>query len=259
MDLSKLTVRRQRIIDQIGREGKVRVSELSKAFGTSEVTIRNDLTELERMGLLDRVPGGALQTLQSYYNMDFQQRKEQHPDEKRSIAALTTSLIQDGETLFINSGTTTYYVSIELKKFRNLKIVTNSLSVAMELGSNPTFQIILLGGNLNSQYQFTYGIDAVTNLSKYKAEKVILSLDGVSAKAGLTTYHAEEAELIRLMIKRSRSTIIVADHSKIGHESFSLLGPIEQADYLVTNPDVDEQFIQEIKALGINIVSGLKN
>ena len=255
IDRSKLNVRRQKIIEMLDREGMVRVTDLSRNFKASEVTIRSDLTELERLGLLERVPGGALQTLKTYYNMDFQQRKEQHSQEKMAIASMMTSLIQDGETLLINSGTTTYYAALELRKLKNLKIVTNSFSVATELGTNPTFQIILLGGNFNSQYLFTYGDDAVAQLRKYKADKLLLSLDGVNVSTGLTTYHAEETEVIRLMIERSRSTIIVADHSKIGRESFSYLGSIDQIDYLVTNVDADEQVLREIAKSGIEIVT----
>jgi DeoR/GlpR family transcriptional regulator of sugar metabolism len=171
IDKSKLNIRRHEIIELLGREGVVRVAQLSKTLQASEVTIRNDLAELERMGVLERVPGGALQTLKNYYTMDYQQRKEQHPAEKKAIATIASSLIHDGETLLINSGSTTYYTALELKKHTNLKIVTNSLSVATELGYNPTFQIILLGGNFNSQYFFTYGDDAVAQLRKYRADK----------------------------------------------------------------------------------------
>lgn len=252
---SKLNFRRQTIIELLGREGMVRVSELSKSLGASEVTIRNDLAQLERLGILERVPGGALQTLKTYYNMDYQQRKEQHKREKMVIASVVTTLVQDGETLMINAGTTTYYVAQELKKLKNLKIVTNSFGVAMELGMNPTFRITLIGGDFNSQYLFTYGDDALAQLRKYKADKLLLSLDGISASAGLTTYHAEETEVVKYMIERSRSTIIVADHSKVGRESFSFLGSIDQADYLVTNPEADGQALKEIAACGIEIVT----
>ena len=255
-DRSKLNLRRQSIIEILGHAGMVRVSELSKGLGASEVTIRNDLAELERLGLLERVPGGALQTLKTYYNMDFQQRKEQHAKEKMVIASLVTSLVQDGETLMINAGSTTYYAAQELKRLKNLKIVTNSISVATELGVNPTFRIILLGGDFNSQYLFSYGDDAVSQLRKYKADKLILSLDGISESAGLTTYHAEETEVVKLMIERSRSAIIVADHSKIGRESFSYLGSIEQTDYLVTDGEADEQALEEIVRHGIKVLRG---
>jgi DeoR/GlpR family transcriptional regulator of sugar metabolism len=256
LEKSKVQLRRQNIIEQLGREGMVRVVELSKQYGASEVTIRNDLAELEQLGFLERIPGGALLSLRNYHSMDFQQRKEQHSQEKIEIAKAVSTLIHDGQSLIIGSGTTTYYVALELKRLKDLKILTNSFSVAAELGTIPTFQVILLGGSYNAQYQFTYGEDALAQLKKYKADNFILALDGISLHGVLTTYHAEEAELTRLMIERSKSTIIAADHSKIGRESFTYLGSIKQADYLVTDKQIDKQLLKKMEMTGISILQG---
>lgn len=253
-DISKLNTRTQKILESLGREGMVRVVTLSQTLGASEVTIRNDLAELERGGFLERIPGGALQTLKNYYNMDFQQRKQQNSEEKQAIATKAADLVFDGETLLINSGTTTFFTSLELKKCKNIKIVTNSLTIATELGGIPTIRVLLLGGQLNAQYSFTYGDDAIAQLKKYKADKLILSVDGIDADKGLTTYHAEETELIRLMIERARSTIVVADYSKVGHESFSYLGPIEDADYLVTNRNGNSDQLRKIAERKVEVI-----
>ena len=114
--------------------------------------------------------------------------------------------------------------------------------------------MLLLGGQLNAQYSFTYGDDAIAQLKKYKADKLILSVDGIDADKGLTTYHAEETELIRLMIERARSTIVVADYSKVGHESFSYLGPIEDADYLVTNRNGNSDQLRKIAERKVEVI-----
>jgi DeoR/GlpR family transcriptional regulator of sugar metabolism len=251
----KLDVRRKNILDRIAREGEVRVAQLSQALGASEVTIRNDLAELETGGYLHRVPGGAVQTMQNYYNMDFQQRKHEHTKEKQAIALAAAELIQDGETLMLNSGTTTYFTALALKRCRNLKIVTNSISVAVELGSVPTFHVILLGGDINTHYSFTYGDDALAQLRKFKADKLILSVDGVSSQIGITTYHAEETEVNRMMMERAGRTIIVADHTKIGYESFSNLGAISCAHWLVTNKEASPDALAGIEACGVKIIS----
>lgn len=249
----KLDVRRKNILNILSRDGKVRVVQLSQALGTSEVTIRNDLAELEKGGYLERVPGGAVQTMKNYYNMDFQQRKQENVAEKQAIAIAAAELINDGETLMINSGTTTYFAAAELKRHKNLKIVTNSISVAVELGGLPTIRVILLGGDFNPHYSFTYGDDALAQLRKYKADKLILSVDGVSGEDGLTTYHAEETEINRLMMERASSTIIVADYTKIGHESFSKISPIDSVKYLVTNQCADPQVLADIETHGVEI------
>lgn len=251
----KLDSRRNSILEILNRTGKVRVSYLSEVLNTSEVTIRNDLSELEKNGYLERVPGGAVQTMKNYYNMDLQQRRNENSAEKQEIATIAASLIKDGDTLFINAGTTTYFTALELKRFKNLKIVTNSIAVAVELGCAPTFHVQLLGGNVNPQYSFTFGNNTLDQLKRYKADKVILSVDGVCCEEGLTTYHSEEAEVSKLMIERARTTIVVADYTKIGHESFSQIADLSAASYLVTNKRVDQELLNEIKTSGVSIIT----
>lgn len=250
----KIDIRRKKILEMLSRDGQVRVTQLSEVLGTTVVTIRNDLASLERDGYCERIPGGALQTVKNFYNMDFQLRKQEHMPFKKAIAAAVTELVQDGETLLINSGTTTYYTAIELKRRKNLSIVTNSISIAIELGSYPTFRVKLLGGEINSQYAFSYGNDAMSQLRRYKADKVILSVDGVSCANGLTTYHAEEAAINEVMMERARQTIIVADYTKLGHESFFNFGEIGGADFCVTNSCADTLLLQQMKGCGVEII-----
>lgn len=250
----KIDVRRKKILELLNRDGQVRVSELSETLGTTLVTIRSDLAALELDGYLERIPGGAIQTVKNYYNMTFQQNKQENMVYKKAIAASVSNMVKDGETLMINSGTTTYYVAVALKSHKNLNIVTNSISIAIELGSHPTFRVILLGGEINSQYSFTYGNDAMTQLNRYKADKAILSVDGIHSEAGLTTYHAEEAIIDKLMMERSRETMIAADYTKLGHESFFNIGPISSANSWVTNNCIEEQQIEGIRALGTRVI-----
>ena len=142
-------------------------------------------------------------------------------EEKKRIASTVAGLIQDGDTLFINSGTTTEYVASALEIRTNLNIVTNSLAVATILGEIPSFRVILVGGEINAQYGFTYGGDALSQLEKYKADWAILSVDGISTSCGITTRHAEEAMVDRAMIANAKSTLIVADHTKIERAGFA--------------------------------------
>lgn len=250
----KIDIRRKKILEILNRDGQVRVTQLSEILGATVVTIRSDLAALERDGYLERISGGAIQTVKNYYNMEFQCRKQENMQYKKAIAVATSNLVNDGETLMINSGTTTFFTAVELKRHKNLNIVTNSISVAIELGAYPTFRVILLGGEINTQYSFTYGNDAMTQLKNYKADKAILSVDGISSDVGLTTYHAEEAVIDKLMMERSRKTIIVADYTKLGHESFSNIGDISSAHSWVTNECVNEQLLYEIKSFGIEVV-----
>jgi DeoR family fructose operon transcriptional repressor len=245
--------RRGRILELLTQKGKVRVIELSKLFGISEVTIRSDLSELEEAGLLERVHGGAVSTYKAYYNMSFYDRMKTNEPEKREIAAACASMISDGDTLMINSGTTTLFTVQELKNVKNLTIVTNSVSIAQEAVNYDKANVILLGGNFNSQYQFTYGDDTVNQLKKYKADKLILSADGVSAQEGVTTYHHLESEVNRQMILRAKKTIVVADYTKIGRESFTYIDSINNVDYVITNRNANANELEIIKENGVEI------
>ncbi|MEN6314591.1 MAG: DeoR/GlpR family DNA-binding transcription regulator [Clostridiaceae bacterium] len=250
----KIDVRRKKILELLDRDGQVRVAQLSEILGTTVVTIRSDLAALERSGYLERMPGGAIQTVKNYYNMEFQRRKQENMQYKKAIAVAASNMVSDGETLMINSGTTTFLTAVELKRHKNLNIVTNSISVAVELGAYPTFRVILLGGEINVQYSFIYGNDAMLQLKNYKADKAILSIDGINSDVGLTTYHAEEAVIDRLMMERSRQTVIVADYTKLGHESFFNIGAISGAGSWVTNDCISENQLDKIRALGIEVI-----
>lgn len=250
----RIDIRRKKILALLEREGQVRVSRLSDLLDTTVVTIRSDLDALEKEGYLERVQGGAVLTANNFYNLDFQARKQKNVEYKKAIAAATAELVQDGETLMLNSGTTTYFTAVELKKRKNLNIVTNSISVAVELGAVPGFRVILLGGEINAQYAFLYGADAQEQLGRYKADKAILSLDGVSQAYGLTTYHAEEAVIDRCMMERARQTLVVADYSKFGHESFSFVATAEQADVWVTNDCVNDPDSETLIKCGMQVI-----
>lgn len=246
--------RRKRILDLLHREGKIKVAELSKLFKTSEVTIRSDLDELAAQDLLQRTHGGAISTYKSYYNMNFQDRMETNKEEKRRIAVEAASLIADGDTLILGSGTTPLYVMRELKNHKNLIIITNSLSIAHEAGfSRNVHVVVLLGGNLNVPYQFVSGDDAIAQLNKYKADKLILSSDGVSSEFGISTYHHVEAQLYRHMIARVDKTILVSDYSKIGRANFSLIESVEKADCLITNKNANKEEIEAFRDRGVEV------
>lgn len=246
--------RRSKILELLAQKGKVRVTELSKLFEISEVTIRNDLSELEANGLLERVHGGAATSYKSYVTMPIHERMKTNEPEKRAIAKAVAGMISDSDTVLISSGTTTAIVAQELKQAKNLTVVTNSIAVAQELGQHRAGKVILLGGDFNVEYQFTYGDDTLNQLRKYKADKLILSVDGVSAEGGLSSYLHLEAEIYRQMMARVNRTIIVADHAKIGRTSFAHIDTIDKVDVLVTNQKASQEEIRSIADKGIEVV-----
>lgn len=215
-----ISERREKILELLNQNGEVRVGDLSQTFGISSITIRSDLADLEDKGLLFRIHGGAVNSFKSYCDMDLKQRLATNYKAKQLIAKKAVSVLKEHDTVMFNSGTTTLSVFRAIPPNLHLNIVTNSISIALEAGGNPNYNVVLLGGLVNAKYQFVYGDDTVNQLKNYHANKLFLSVDGISADGSLTTYYDREAEVARLMLKQSLSKIIVADSSKIGRTAF---------------------------------------
>lgn len=233
--------RKQKILEILNRDGRVKVNELSTLFDISEVTIRMDLADLEAKGLLSRVHGGAVSSYKSYYNMNMQQRLSANQAQKQSIAKHIVEMIEEYDTIMLNSGTTTLTVFRMFPVNMNLSIVTNSVAIALEAGNNPNFNVVLLGGSVNSKHQFIYGDDALAQLEKYHADKLILSVDGITADNGLTSFYNQEVELARVMLSHSATRIVAADSTKLGRTAFARISDIGEADYIITNADPSTQ------------------
>lgn len=251
----KLDIRRNKILEQLRADGKVSVSQLSTMLGATPVTIRTDLAALERDGYLVRIQGGAIQAQRTGgFLSGGREPGDRYSEEKRAIAQAVAGMIQDGDTVFLNSGTTTFQVARALKVRKNLIVVTNSLSVSMELGTVPTFKVLLLGGEINARYGFTYGGDTQQQLSQYQADWTILSVDSVSSKGGVTTHHAEEAVIDRMMICNGRRLIVAADSSKIGRAGFSRVCDSNSNVCLITDKGCEEEAVARLKERNVHVV-----
>ena len=241
------------ILEALAEEGKVRVRELSQRFGLSEVTIRAYLEDLEGEGLLRRVHGGAVATPQNYYNLGLQQRMKTFASEKSAIARRVAEEITDNDTVLMNSGTTVLYVLRAMKAKKNIRIVTNSLTVASEASCFSAFKVIMLGGAVDSEYRFTHGLETLHALSSYHADKLVMSVDGAAVKTGFTTYYEYEAELSAEMADRADTVIVAADSSKIGRVAFARICPVEHADMLVTDKGAPSADLRAIASRGVEI------
>lgn len=245
--------RHEEIIELIQLNGKVKVSELSQKYNISEVSIRKDLEVLEAQGHLTRIHGGAVGMNKLYVNMDLTERFKTNAAAKRALAELAAKFIDDNDTIMMNAGTTLAYVLRALRGKKNISIVTNSVQNATEAALFPSFNVILLGGELDSKYQFTYGQDAIRQLENYHATKCILSVDGISAESGLTLYYSNEAELARKMIECSDVTIVAADSSKLGKNVFARITDAAKTDFLLTNRSDNSYEIEKLRKLGVKI------
>lgn len=245
--------RREEIINIIQEKGKVKVSELSQLYGISEVSIRKDLELLEAEGHLSRVHGGAVGLNKLYVNMDLNERYKTNAISKKKLAEFAVRFIEDNDTIMMNAGTTLTYVLRAIRNKKNITIVTNSVQNATEAALYPDFTVILLGGELDSKYQFTYGEDAIAQLENYHANKCILSVDGISASAGLTLYYSNEASLVKKMIESSGEVIITADSSKVGKNVFAKITDAKKTNVLVTTHTENKKELELLRKMGVEI------
>lgn len=245
--------RREQIIELVRENGKVKVSDLSEKYGISEVSVRKDLEILEAEGHLSRVHGGAVGLNKLYVNMDLSERFRTNASAKKRLADYIATLIEDNDTLMMNAGTTLTYVLRAIRDKKNISIVTNSVQNATEAALYSSFNVILLGGELDSKYQFTYGDDALRQLDNYHATKCILSVDGISSAAGLTLYYSNEAALAKKMIECSGQVIVAADSSKLGKNVFAKIADASKTDILVTTKSDNLSELERLKKLGTKI------
>ena len=249
----KIDIRRGKILEKLKKDGTVSVSKLASELGATPVTIRSDLDALEAEGYLIRVQGGAVQNQKNIPMTPMLSREGEYSEEKRTIARCVAEQVRDGATLFLNSGTTMQCVAAALRSKKNLNIVTNSLNVAAELGNVQGFRVILLGGEINAHYSFTYGSDAQEQLSHYQADWAIMSLDGIDVETGLTTYHAEEATINRMMISRCKQLLVAADHSKVGRAGFFRFHEADGNMCLITDEKASKTAVQALEEAQVQV------
>ncbi len=238
----------------LNNSGEVRVNELSRIFEVSEVCIRNDLSELESKGMLSRVHGGAISAYEPYYNMSLAQRSTTNKDEKDAIAQKIADMIHDSQAVMMNAGTTSLAVMRRLAAKKNITIITNSIVLALEGAKYNSFKIILLGGNVDCEYQYVYGTLTMSQLDKYYADKFIMSADGIDAESGISTFYNQEADICKKMMEHSKITIAALDHTKIGRVALCNIAPAKEVDCIVTNPKASRGVLETLQSCGIKIL-----
>ena len=246
--------RRRTIIDILQSKGSIRVSELSNILNVSEITIRRDLEQLEKKGYLERTFGGAILYRRLELEPLFSEKDHINIEAKRAIALTAASLVDDNETILINSGSTTLRIFRNFIGKNNLTVLTNNIGAVLEaqgLGLN----LILTGGQFREQSNSLIGPIAIQNIQKVFADKCFIGVDGISIRQGLTTPILEEAEIARAMIGQTRKqVIVVADSSKLGVVSNYLSANIRDINTLITSPGIDGDFHSELMKLKIDVI-----
>jgi DeoR family transcriptional regulator of aga operon len=245
--------RRRRICELLRAEGRVRVDALAFRFGTSQVTIRADLSTLEMAGALTRTHGGALNVPDADQPLSVKQL--QHRAEKLRIAEAAAALIRDGETLILDSGTTTAEIARRVRNLdlQSINVITNALNIAAVLIDVPSVRLIVPGGILRRESNSLSGPMAEAALGALRADRLFLGADGVDAQLGVMTPHLAEAELNAKMIAMSRQVVVVADSSKFARRSISLIARVEQLHVLITDRAAPVDAVEQLRQRGVEV------
>lgn len=247
--------RRADILQELRKYPKVTVNRLSEIFKVSEVTIRKDLNELKRRNLLTRVRGGALRLPETNLGADITIKEKQlfHYREKRAIGKLAASLINENETILLDSGTTTLEIAKNLHDFKNLTIVTNAINIAVELSNYKRFTVILLGGHLRGTSLSTVGPLAESTLKIFYCDKLFLGVDSFNLEEGVSTPNIEEANINQTMMSMSKETIAVFDSSKFNKRSFTFIAPVNKINTVVTDEGIPIDVKIQLKKMRVNL------
>ncbi|HSF79613.1 MAG TPA: DeoR/GlpR family DNA-binding transcription regulator [Anaerolineales bacterium] len=251
--------RRERIQAYLTTRKIVATAELCELLEVSEATVRRDLEWLEEQGLVERTHGGAILNERVNLEQEYQQRAQRFPEAKRRIGALAASLINNGDIVFINSGTTTTQLIRQIPVHADSTIITNNLVAALEIGE-VNYELLLLGGSFQPRSNSVAGRFAINNLSQVYATKAFIGVDGFSLKHGYTVPSNAEAEVVHLMLERTQGEVyVVADHSKWGVVSNFEIAPIDRIKYLITDDglDVDARASLANRSVEIMIPSGI--
>ena len=229
--------RRRRIMDLLEAQERVTVDELVLRFAVSAVTIRGDLDALANAGAVVRSHGGALKRVDAPEDMPITVKETLHHAEKVRIGHAACQMIKDGETIMLDSGTTTAEIARQIKflKFQALNVITNALNIAMELANHPNVRLIMIGGILRQMSYSLSGPHAEQTLRGLHADRLFLGVDGLDPEIGLMTPDVLEAQLNAIMIQVSREVVVVADSTKFHRRSLSVIAKLDSVHKLITD------------------------
>ncbi len=248
--------RHRKILELLKDTGRVTSSELVRRFGVSSVTARTDLNQLAESGAVVRSHGGAVSPQEPTRDYPVSLKAELHHEEKVRIGRAAALIVQPGETIILDNGTTTLEIARQLKNLRvqGLTVITNALDIAGELADCPGLTLIMVGGVLRRISCSFIGPQAEAMLAQLHADRLFLAVDGFSLDIGASTPDVLEAHLNECMMNAARETTIVADHSKLGRRSVSRIGKIERVQRLVTDAKAQPGFLDSVRQLGIDVV-----
>lgn len=246
--------RQRTILDILDAQNSITVSELVARFGVSEMTIRRDLSALERRGLLRRVHGGAISARGRAYEPPYLTRSDQQSIAKQRIGKVAADFVHDGDSLILDVGTTTLEVARQLVYKQNLTIITPSFWIAALLADHAGIRLILSGGILRPGELSMVGHLAERVFQEFYVDKLFLGAGAVDVEAGLTEYNLEDTLVKKAMLKSAKEVILVADATKFHRVAFTSIAPLKAVHRIVTDSSLDPETVARLEEQGIEVI-----
>jgi len=245
--------RQEQIFNYINKKRKASVKELSNYFNVSKVTIRRDLDELVEKGLAIKIHGGVLSIHNNLsYEIPYDKKFSVNADEKRKIGLTAANLVENGEVVIFDSGSTTFEVAANLNK-KDITVITNDIKIAMEVAHKPNISLMVAGGSLEKSVYTLIGPETEEFLSKIHVNKTFLGADAISIEHGITNRTLFEVPVKKYMIKAADEVIVVADHSKLNKKVFYYLCNLDEIDKLIIDR-IDEDMRKRLNEMGIEVI-----
>jgi DeoR family fructose operon transcriptional repressor len=243
------------ILDLLAKYGKIRVNELAEQMKVSEATVRRDLEAMQGQGLLQRTHGGAmLATQPTALEISFDESQTRLLPEKIAIGREAAKLVNPGESIIIESGSTTLEFSRFLVDISPLTVLTNSLAIARELSVNNDIEIMVLGGTLRRQSASLVGPWVADILKHVRVDRAFLGVNGISVGFGMSAPNPFTAESRKAMMAAARQTVALADHNKLGVENLYFVAKLEDLDMLITDKSALPESVDNIIAAGVEVI-----
>jgi DeoR/GlpR family transcriptional regulator of sugar metabolism len=246
--------RRKRIAESIRSRGVVSVTEMAEVLGTSEITLRRDLRLMAEEGLLVRTHGGAILPGGLAHEPSYSEKANQAAAEKAAIARLAASMIRPGDSIVLGPGTTTQALARLLVDFPELTVVTNSLLVAEALMPASHVEVIVTGGTLRRPIHALVGPATEESVRTLRASQAFISGNGLTAERGLSTPSPLVAAADRALAAAAQQTVVLVDHTKVGHETMCQTVPADRISTLITDSGADVRQLDAIREIGVAVL-----
>ena len=245
-------------MDVLLQDGEVTVKGLVSLFRISAETIRRDLTALSMAGKLQKTHGGAILP-RMIGESPFQQRMRENVAAKRIIAKQACSLVQPGDVIFIDTGSTTLCFAEELSVIDDLTVITNSSDIAKVLGANSSIKIFFLGGQYDVDNGETIGPMVISQINKFRVDYAVLTTGGLDANAGVTDFNYDEAMVASAMLIQAKKRIVLVDSSKFNQIAPFKVATLREIDFLVTDKLPDDTLVNALEYAGVSIARSIND